>query len=125
MPRKQRGKKIKIDWGCSEPYSVSIAEFHRAVASGWLIPAGENRAVLPPGVIGRLRDGALWLLNEVKQTTYWIYTSWLAVDRVSPIIQGPYFQRTLEREHCGPRVVRQESKEPWWKRADWKASGVR
>lgn len=123
--RKNRGAKYKIEWGTAEPYSVNAETFHRAIASGWLTPTGERTATLATGVIARLRDGALWLLNEIKQAAIWIYTSWLAIDRISPIIQGDYFKRTLEREHCGARIVKREPKGTWWERCDWKASGLR
>lgn len=125
MAKRSRRVEYSIEWGADVPYGVNAATFHRAVASGWIVKAGERRGVLAHGVIARWRDGALWLLNEVKQAAVWIYTSWLAVERVSPIIEGPYFRRTLEREHCGPRIVPRRDPRPWWARCDWEASGLR
>lgn len=123
--RKGRGIQFKIEWGGAEAHSVTAKVFRRAVASGWIEPTCANRAKLAHGVIARWRDGALWLLNKAKQAAVWIYTSWLAVERVSPIIEGPYFRRTLEREHCGPRIVPRRDPRPWWARCDWEASGLR
>lgn len=122
---RKRGSKYRVEWGGDEPLSVSAFDFHRAISSGWLRAVDEKRAVLADGVRALFRAGVVWLVDEVKRQFFRLYTSWIAIERVSPIVQGPYYQRTLEQEHCGPRSVEIGPEGPWWERCNWIESGAR
>lgn len=78
---------------------VSRDVFNRALASGWIIRTGSDVAVVAHGVKAALRAGALCLEDLAEKALIWIYTSWISIDRDSPIIQGERFQSELEWEY--------------------------
>jgi hypothetical protein len=116
--RGKRGAPYRIRWGLGVT-SVTAAEWQRAITDGWIVPETGKTAVLAKGIVARLRDGVLWLRNLAAKTSAWIYTSWISIERSSPVIQGEYYRRQIERDHCGPRVVVREPEGTWMDRCDW------
>lgn len=110
---------------------VSRDVFNRALASGWIIRTGAHVAVVARGVKAALRAGTLCLEDLAEKALIWIYTSWISIDRISPIIQGEYFVRDIQSEYfvCDIRDkygnLRSKPVEPdgnWLDRCDWKVS---
>jgi len=116
--RGNRGDHYRVRWGRGVE-TISATEWKRAVSGGWIVPEAGKTAVLATGIVARLRDGVLYLRNLAAKTSVWIYTSWISIDRQSPIIQGEYYRRQVEKDHCGPRVVVREPEGTWLDRCDW------
>lgn len=116
--RGNRGEHYRIRWGRGVE-TVPAADWNRAVADQMIVPEAGKTAVLAAGVVARLRGRVLWLHNLVTKVSYWIYTSWISVERHSPIIQGEYYRRQIEHDHCGPRVTVREPEGTWMDRCDW------
>lgn len=110
----KRRKPYRILWGGEESYTVNAGEFARALASGWVVRVADRVAKIADGVRARLEDGALRLESGAAKL-YFIYTSWIAIERHGPH-RGEYYEKAIEREHCGPRVVPRDSGLPWWER---------
>lgn len=117
--RKNRGEHYRLRWGRGVE-TISATEWNRAVADGWIVPEAGKTAILAKGIVARLRDGVLWLRNLAAKATTWIYTSWISIERNSPVIQGEYYRRQIERDHCGPRVTVREPEGTWLDRCDWR-----
>lgn len=101
---------------------VSRDVFNRALASGWITRAGSDVAVVAHGVKAALRAGALCLEDMAKKAMIWIYTSWISIDRISPIIQGEYFVRDIRDEYGNLKSKPVEPDGDWLDRCDWKVS---
>lgn len=125
-----RRRPYRVRWGNNYQHTetVTAAEWQRARADGWITPVenpdgslSDRVARVAGDVIATLRNGVLWLRNKIKKTFYKIYTSWIAVERAAPH-RGEYYQRDLERFHCGPRIVKSEPDGNWLERCDWRKS---
>jgi hypothetical protein len=128
---------------------VSREVFNRAVASQWIIAEpstmDENGNTIPStsarvahGVKAVLRAGALCLEDMARKALIWIYTSWISIDRDSPIIQGRGYQDEIEWKYGNSvkeKVVKDgkwvmvrdghlvfESNRPISERMNWEAS---
>lgn len=101
---------------------VSRDVFNRALASGWIIRTGSDVAVVAHGVKAALRAGALCLEDLAEKALIWIYTSWISIDRMSPVIQGEYFVRDIRNEYGNLRSKKVEPDGTWIDRCDWKVS---
>ena len=62
------------------------------------------------------------LEDLAEKALIWIYTSWISIDRMSPIIQGEYFVRDIQREYGNLRSKPVEPDGDWLDRCDWKVS---
>lgn len=87
----------------STPYTVqcqfgihrlSARTWQEAVRLGWLRVVGAKVARPARNVCAWLQDGELMLLP-----TYFIYTSWLTVNRISPVIEGQEYEYSLAKEY--------------------------
>lgn len=119
--RGKRGKAYRITVN-EHSHTVPASEWQYAVSHGWVVPIDGEKvhlARLADGVIARMKNGVMWLESKIKQATTWIYTSWISIERNSPVIQGEYYRRQIERDHCGPRVVVREPEGTWIDRCDW------
>lgn len=112
---------------------VSRGTFVRAVASGWIVPTADDTAVIAPGVKAILCAGALCLEDVARKAMVWIYTSWIAIDRNSPVIEGEYYHCELLKQYGNikshrPEPVGEDCKHsgeqcaPWVRRMNWEAS---
>lgn len=101
---------------------VSRDVFNRALASGWIVRTADDAAVVAHGVKAALHAGALCLEDMAKKAMIWIYTSWISIDRDSPIIQGEYFVRDIQREYGNIKSKKVEPDGTWIDRCDWGAS---
>jgi len=120
-PNKRR--KYSIVWGGNEGiHDVSREVFRQAIASGWIVPTSDNVATVARGVWAELRAGVLCLKDTARKALIWIYTSWISIDRMSPIIQGEYFVRDIQREYGNLRSKPVEPDGDWLDRCDWKVS---
>lgn len=123
---------------------VSREVFDKAIASRWIaaepptidqdgneVPSTVARVV--SGVKAALQNGALWLEDAARKAAVWIYTSWISIDRNSPIIEGEYWKRELLKQYGNvksrrPEPVGEDCKHsgeqcaPWVRRMDWEAS---
>jgi len=116
-------QKYTIIWSSRLPgHVVSRDVFNRALASGWIIRTADDAAVVAHGVKAALRAGALCLEDLAEKALIWIYTSWISIDRMSPIIQGEYFVRDIQREYGNLRSKPVEPDGDWLDRCDWKVS---
>lgn len=103
-------------------HNVSREVFNRALASGWIVRTAESTAVVAHGVKAALRAGALCLEDLAEKALIWIYTSWISIDRDSPVIQGEYYMRDIQKEYGNLRSKRVEPDGTWIDRCDWKVS---
>lgn len=101
---------------------VSREVFNHALASGWIIRTADDAAVVAHGVKAALRAGALCLEDMAEKVLIWIYTSWISIDRMSPVIQGEYFVRDIQREYGNMKSKKVEPDGTWIERCDWAAS---
>jgi hypothetical protein len=127
-------QKYTILWGKHlAGHVVSREVFNRAVASQWIIAEpstmDENGNMIPStsarvahGVKAALHAGALCLEDMAHKAIIWIYTSWISIDRDSPIIQGEYFVRDIQREYGSLKSKKVEPDGTWIERCDWAVS---
>lgn len=94
-------------------HAVSREVFNRALASGWIVRTAESTAVVAHGVKAALRAGALCLEDLAEKALIWIYTSWISIDRDSPVIQGEHYQGEIEWEY-GNSVKEKAVKDGKW-----------
>lgn len=130
----QKRKKYTIIWSNKlAGHVVSREVFNRALASGWIVAdrptVDEGGKIVPstsacvaPGVKAALHAGALCLEDMAHKALIWIYTSWISIDRDSPIIQGEYFTRDIQREYGNLKSKKVEADGTWIDRCDWEAS---
>lgn len=87
----------------SRPYLVSLPSGqHRLSAGTWqeyvrrgLLRAVDRRTARPArNVIAWIDGGELKLLH-----TFFIYTSWLSLNRISPVIEGQEYEFRLAKEY--------------------------
>lgn len=120
---RHKRQKYSIVWGGSEGvHGVSREVFNRAIASGWIIATSQNTAVVAHGVWAELRAGVLCLKDTARKALIWIYTSWISIDRDSPVIQGEYYMRDIQKEYGNLRSKRVEPDGGWIERCDWEVS---
>jgi len=127
-------QKYTIIWSSRLPgHVVSREVFNRAIASQWIIAepstVDENGKIVlstsarvAHGVKAALRAGALCLEDLAEKALIWIYTSWISIDRMSPVIQGEYFVRDIRDEYGNLRSKPVEPDGDWLDRCDWKVS---
>lgn len=132
LPSHKR-RKYLIIWNDNlAGHIVSRDVFDKAIASGWIVEAEQGVARVVSGVKAALQNGALWLEDTARKAAVWIYTSWIAIDRNAPIIEGEYYRRELLRQYDPIKSYRPESVgeecrhgsqcAPWVRRMDWEAS---
>ncbi|HMX27603.1 MAG TPA: hypothetical protein PLD20_34010 [Blastocatellia bacterium] len=114
MAHGKRRKSYRIHWGGKQSYTVNAKEFAHALAGGWVVTVTDRIAKIADGVRARLEDGAL-RLERAAGECWFIYTSWIAIERQAPH-RGEYWERAILEDHCGPRVVPRDSGLPWWER---------
>ena len=130
-------RKYKIIWNdriAGHVGVVSRETWKAAIASGWIVPMAEECvAVVAFGVKVTFKNGMLWLEDTYRKALIWIYTSWIAIDRNSPVIEGDYWKRELLKQYGNikshrPEPVGDDCKHPgeqcplWVRRLDWEAS---
>jgi len=122
LPNHKR-KKYTIIWSDRlAGHVVSREVFNRAIASGWIVRTADDAAVVAHGVKAALHAGALCLEDMARKAMIWIYTSWISIDRNSPVIQGEYFVRDIQREYGNIKSKKVEADGTWIDRCDWEAS---
>ena len=80
-------------------HEMPAHEWKRYLGLGLLRQVRERVARPAKNVIAWLEEGRLRLLHA-----YWIYTSWIAVDRAAPVRQID--QEEFEQLHCGLKILR-------------------
>lgn len=132
LPNHKR-RKYRIIWNDRlAGHVVSREVFDKAIASGWIIRTADDAAVVAHGVKAALHAGALCLEDLARKAAVWIYTSWISIDRNSPVIEGEYYHRELLKQYGNvkshrPEPVGEDCKHgsqcaPWVRRMDWQAS---
>lgn len=122
LPSHKR-KKYTIIWSDKlAGHVVSREVFNRALASGWIIRTADDAAVVAHGVKAALHAGALCLEDMARKAMIWIYTSWISIDRDSPVIQGEHWEREIVKQYGNIKSHRVEPDGTWIERCDWKAS---
>jgi hypothetical protein len=122
LPNRKK-QKYTIIWSNKlAGHVVSREVFNRALASGWIVRTADDAAVVAHGVKAALHAGALCLEDIAKKAMIWIYTSWISIDRDSPIIQGEYFVRDIQREYGNVKSKKVEPDGTWIERCDWEVS---
>lgn len=115
MAHGKRRTPYRIELASGATHTTNAKQYAQALASGWIVPVKDKLARIADGVRAVLVDGVLRLESAARRGYYFIRTSWAAIDRLGPI-QGEYWHRAIQREHCGPRVVVVDSGLPWWER---------
>lgn len=121
--RRSLKKHCEIVWRDNAPtHHISRETFNKAIASGWIVQTGERIATIAHGVKAQLHNGVLWLEDAAAKATIWIYTSWISINRISPVIEGDYYKRELLSQYGNVKSHRPEPDGTWIERCDWKES---
>jgi hypothetical protein len=81
-----------------EVFKVSFKDWARAVEDRWIEPEqpGGRLANLCAGVIGRVRNGVLWLRDKFREA--YMRTSWAVIEAKAPA-RGEGYQEELELDY--------------------------
>lgn len=91
-------------------YRVPARWWKLNLAKGWLVAVGNSKrlATVAVDIVVRIEAGAIRLW---KETGVWIYTSWIAIDRIAPP-RGDQWQRDIESEYGPARFERSTATRP-------------